>query len=208
MTNSTIDDVFDRLDQWRHLPKYQLERRADIYFAVFLPVVLLARFKCEFNSIVIPEFPLKKDGNYQSTNVDYLALTVNYEGACLVELKTDMNSLERAQALRLKHAAGKGMSTLLSELDSVAEESKAKGKYSQLKKLLSELGVSRIKANVEIQSLYILPRKPDINTRPYLKGIEIITFEQFASSIKGRGPIAERFAESLERWASVEPGSP
>ena len=34
MTDPTICDVFDRLDKWRHFPNYQLERRADIYFAV------------------------------------------------------------------------------------------------------------------------------------------------------------------------------
>ena len=40
MTDPTIDGVFELLDKWRHLPGYQLERRADIYFAMFLPDVL------------------------------------------------------------------------------------------------------------------------------------------------------------------------
>ena len=31
MTEPTIGAVFDRLDEWRSLPSYQLERRADIY---------------------------------------------------------------------------------------------------------------------------------------------------------------------------------
>ena len=54
MTNPTICDIFELLDKWRHLPDYQLERRADIYFAMFLPDVLEARYgPCE----IIPEFP-------------------------------------------------------------------------------------------------------------------------------------------------------
>jgi len=32
-----IDTLFDRMDAWRHLPNYQLERRADIFFAMYLP---------------------------------------------------------------------------------------------------------------------------------------------------------------------------
>ena len=36
----TIKRVFKLLDDWRHLPGYQFERRADIFFALFLPEVL------------------------------------------------------------------------------------------------------------------------------------------------------------------------
>ena len=38
------EDVFELLDDWRHLPAYQLERRADIYFAMYLPELLAERF--------------------------------------------------------------------------------------------------------------------------------------------------------------------
>jgi hypothetical protein len=30
-----LDSVFAHLDRWRHLPNYQLERRADIFFSVY-----------------------------------------------------------------------------------------------------------------------------------------------------------------------------
>ena len=29
-----IDTLFDRMDAWRHFPNYQLERRADVFFAL------------------------------------------------------------------------------------------------------------------------------------------------------------------------------
>ena len=31
-----IDTVFDSMDRWRHLPGYQLERRADLFFALYM----------------------------------------------------------------------------------------------------------------------------------------------------------------------------
>ena len=96
MSDPIIDKVFDQLDQWRHLPKYQLERRADIYFAMFLPIVLQKHFNTEFKNTIIPEFPLKKD-NYQSQNADYFALSADCKRALLVELKTDVGSLDDDQ---------------------------------------------------------------------------------------------------------------
>ena len=37
-----IDEVFALLDRWRHLPAYQLERRADVFFAAYLHEVVEA----------------------------------------------------------------------------------------------------------------------------------------------------------------------
>ena len=88
----TIERVFDLMDKWRHLPAYQLERRADIFFALFLPEVLGRRFGIHMNPILVPEFPIKKCGSNLSTKVDYLALSKDGESAFLVELKTDMAS--------------------------------------------------------------------------------------------------------------------
>ena len=35
-----ITAIFDRMDSWRHLPGYQLERRADLLFSLYLPEAL------------------------------------------------------------------------------------------------------------------------------------------------------------------------
>jgi len=35
-----IDNLFNLLDDWRTLPAYQLERRADIFFALYLDKIL------------------------------------------------------------------------------------------------------------------------------------------------------------------------
>ena len=58
-----IECVFDLLDKWRNLPAYQLERRADIYFALFLPDVLdhyLRPRDLAVNPRLIPEFPIRQ----------------------------------------------------------------------------------------------------------------------------------------------------
>ena len=99
----TIERVFDLLDSWRHLPTYQLERRADIFFALFLPEVLKA-------DLLIPEFPIKSrestdNDNNLSKKVDYFALSQDGEQAFLIELKTDMRSIDKDQIEFLKYTA-------------------------------------------------------------------------------------------------------
>ncbi len=32
-----LNELFDNMDSWRHLPAYQFERRADIFFSIYLP---------------------------------------------------------------------------------------------------------------------------------------------------------------------------
>jgi len=36
----TINKLFDLMDDWRNLPAYQLERRADIFFAIHLEEII------------------------------------------------------------------------------------------------------------------------------------------------------------------------
>ena len=34
--NNHVNILFERLENWRHLPNYQLERRTDIFFSLYL----------------------------------------------------------------------------------------------------------------------------------------------------------------------------
>ena len=47
--------IFDLLDKWRHFPSYQLERRADIFFAAFLPDLIDDKYK-SIPRTIIPEY--------------------------------------------------------------------------------------------------------------------------------------------------------
>lgn len=74
---SAMYELLRQLDEWRHLPDYQLERRVDVFFGMFLPKVIEKRFGVCVDTVV-PEFPLRKgtldpessEGN-QSVVVDF-----------------------------------------------------------------------------------------------------------------------------------------
>lgn len=126
MTELFIKAVLDRLDDWRHLPDYQLERRADIYFALFLPVVLEKYLHTPINPTIIPEFPLKKDGNNQSNKVDYFALSADCTRAFFVELKTDLGSVDDNQISYYSNASGKKLCDILCGLKSIVKRTNGK----------------------------------------------------------------------------------
>lgn len=150
----SLEGVLCLLDRWRHLPAYQLERRADILFALFLPEVLKKRFGTS-DLCLIPEFPIKKslfqdDPTYQSINVDYLAVSADLTRGFLIELKTDMMSIDKEQVCRLKCASRKGIAEIVCGLKSIARSSSVtksrviRGKYYFLLKEIERLGLIRI----------------------------------------------------------------
>ena len=146
----TVKRAFELLDRWRHLPAYQLERRADIFFALYLPEVLEEHFRTKINRCLIPEFPIKKvllprynENNNRSINVDYLALQEPTDGetaeqAFLVELKTDNASIDKDQLCDLLHAANCGLKCLVEGvIDICGSSTNQKRKYAHLIRLLS-----------------------------------------------------------------------
>ena len=152
MTDLTIDGVFDLLDRWRHFPNYQLERRADIYFAMFLPDVLEAHYHTEFNREVVPEFPLRKGTLWPdkklsdpngSKKVDYVALTKEGQVVFFVELKTDIQSRNPEQDGDLEQAKDMEFSKLVDGILKISNPNVTgeARKYVHLLKLLSKLNL-------------------------------------------------------------------
>ena len=89
------------MDTWRHLPAYQLERRADIFFSIYLPEVLTEKFGAEIEGIV-PEFPvhigtISNIETNKSFKIDYLARAKNSQRLFFVKFKTDVGSRRLAQ---------------------------------------------------------------------------------------------------------------
>ena len=166
----TIERVFELLDRWRHLPNYQLERRADIFFALFLPEVLEAHLSkqencsVEINPTLIPEFPIKKKNGNQSINVDYFALSQDGERAFLIELKTDMKSIDKKREPNrisvLKNAA---MAQIIDGLKSIAKsesvrrDPQTRGKYFRLFYELENMKLIKIPNRDDFEEL--LPRR-------------------------------------------------
>ena len=151
MTYPEVASIFGLLDKWRHLPAYQLERRADIFFALFLPDVLnhhLSKRKrgIEIDRRLIPEFPLKRREDNGSKKADYLALSTDRKHAFLIELKTDSASLKtdqfEDQFYFLKDVAEhRDMHKLLRDLKCIIKTTKPckRRKYFHLLKTLNDL---------------------------------------------------------------------
>ncbi|MBK6536882.1 MAG: hypothetical protein IPG09_03595 [Ignavibacteria bacterium] len=94
-----MHDLFESLIRNKDIPKYQFERRIDTILELLLPDFLSKHFDA-IVEFAAPEFPIKKEDNNQSTNVDYLfhATSDNLDKKwIMVELKTDRDSLHSNQ---------------------------------------------------------------------------------------------------------------
>lgn len=99
-TTEIIKKMLHQLTEWKQLPKYQMERRADLFFGFYLKDILCnvkskdgeTYFKEDENLVVIPEFPISSsDKDLRSTNTDYMV--TNGKKFYFVELKTDAASI-------------------------------------------------------------------------------------------------------------------
>jgi len=96
ISENNITEIFKLLNNWRGFPAYQLERRADIFFAYYLPQIFtmdgLSNTAITHDQI-IPEFPLKIDEiSNRSNKVDYAVFCKDM--LYLVELKTNMDHIK------------------------------------------------------------------------------------------------------------------
>jgi hypothetical protein len=212
MTNLTR--IFDTLDDWRHLPAYQLERRADIFFALYLPDLLRERLGFEIEGL-IPEFPLHKatiypdEGNNQSARADYLAKAGGCKAAVLVELKTDQGSRSDKQDASLERAREVGLAALLRGVGQIVGATDEKRKYRHLLHKLEELDLitlapdGRLDGVAEGYALHLVYVQPGDSDGAEQE----IGFHEAAEVIERRGDaLSRRFAASLREWADVKAG--
>lgn len=220
---SDINNLFALLDDWRCLPAYQLERRADIFFALHLKDILYRICKSEIDEI-IPEFPIRKGslpqnpqfnknpkvGENQSFKIDYLAYSESENLVYFIELKTEARSRNQKQDWYLEIAKERGMHKIIEDLKKIYEASHKNGriKYRHLFKKLNEFGLIKgydesfiiLKTHLDIEIRYIQPcvRKQDENKEL------IITYEDINCVLKkdSTRPLTKRFLESLKTWQS------
>ena len=110
-TKERIDQLFYNLGIWKQLPKYQAERRLDVFFGLYMEDILKEcrsnLFEEEDQLILVPEFPLQKNkSNNECTNIDYLVFNVTKKCVHAIELKTDTHSVNDDQIdyyRRFKH---------------------------------------------------------------------------------------------------------
>ena len=224
-----LSSFFDLFDRWRHYPAYRLEPRVDIYFAFFLPEVLdlhLSPRGTRVDPRLVPEFPIRQRGTKRSDKADFFALSLDKRHAFLVELKTDVRSLNDRQEEYLMRAVDRGLTSLLSDVRAMARSPVRyiRRKYFHLLQALEGLGLvelpsgldekihgkSRgvygmidaieIRANAsKLEVIHVLPKQE--------RGKNTIDFCCFAEAVEQRGDVGRRFADSLRKWRDTPAGN-
>ena len=229
MTHPDIATLFDRMDRWRNLPAYQLERRADIFFGLFLPEALDHHLRprgITINPCLIPEFPLGQEDAKRSAKADYFALSNDHKSAFLIELKTDMKSLRDGQKRYLSNAVERGLAELLYHVKYIAKATRPSGrkKHFHLLQAIADLGLITLPEALEhkiycsprgvykcIDDIVIAPDPPSLEVIYILPNaindLDNIDFETFAGIVEHRGEIGRQFARHLQRWARIPAGS-
>ncbi len=206
-----IKQLFDQLDEWRCLPDYQMERRADLYFLLYLPEVLETELHVPIRPVVIPEFPIKQVDSNRSDKVDYLAATADGRKLMFVELKTDCNSTRPEQFEYLCRGAQKTGAELLDDLRTIRKASKARFKYDALITATMEIGLTEDRGKKIGENHTVVLISPQEKFKGRDKAIEmfegadvpfhIIAFDTFrATVLEHRDSLSVRFAELLYIW--------
>lgn len=225
-----IQMLFDRMDSWRHLPNYQLERRADLFFSIYLPEVLHAKLGFPVGDQIIPEFPVRIGTIYpdipidKSYKIDYVLLSADTKKAILVELKTEGLSRRDKQDKYLLASRKAGFAELVTGVLDIFRVTNSKRKYYALLELMELMGLIRIPIEMKgimsrssLQGVTEVSYNIEITTsvtdslivyvQPNGEGNNIINFEEFSATVIKHGdPVSMRFAESIQKWATTKAG--
>lgn len=214
-----IKEIFKLLGEWYKYPKYQLERRVDIFFALYLKEILKEKLKIEIdNEDIFPEFPLKKwENDYSSNNADY-AVFCKEEGKIklyLIELKTDMNSIKPKQIEYYQKAKeDKKFSGILEGIIEIQKKSRQGKKYTDLLTKIEKYGViekegkndgkvRKEKIEEEIEIVYIVPENDENRIKEkYENTVDtVITFEKIIEILRNKtnDVIAQELSNLLEK---------
>ena len=218
------------MDAWRHLPNYQLERRADLLFSLYLPEVLEAKLGFPISNLLVPEFPVRIGTIYpdipidKSYKIDYVALSADAKRAILVELKTEGSSRRENQDKYLLASRKAGFPALLGGVLDIFRATNSKRKYFALLELLESMGLLRIPMEMKdimsrqklhgateaSQAVEVTATVTDsiiVYVQPNGNGNGIINFEDFRVVVQEHDdPMSQRFAQSLAEWAAVKAG--
>jgi hypothetical protein len=220
-----LDQLFANLDRWRHYPNYQLERRADIFFSLYLRDVVQEVLGVELEDAVIPEFPIKRDLIWpdhptdKSVKVDYVLFSRDRCTVYFVELKTDAGSRRDQQDHYLERIQAMGFGPVLEGLCSIARSTQAHQKYHHLLAALTKLGFLTMPSDIEtflyptaqvglsakLRALAPLPTSAKVEivyVQPVATpGDTCIDFETFAEHVGRSGdPFSLLFSAHLRKW--------
>jgi hypothetical protein len=217
-TSEAINAMLNNLDTWRHFPKYQMERRADLFFSLFLREIIQDSKFTDSKTLrkeILPEFPFKNVESLHTTvNFDYVLFSEDLQTAFIVELKTDSNS---AGDLNNPYLAGLSennvtFTDIMNGLLQVAKKSRHKMKYYCLLKELENIGIIESLGADGWQCKHHIAKPVIIHLAPGLTKsesakINLIDFYQAATTLEKLGGEVERqFASYLRHWQNTKAG--
>lgn len=207
-----INEIFDRLDEWRNFPAYLLEGRTDIFFGIYLPNIIKHKYGSTVDTI-IPEFPIKAGSIFnadhvQSTHplkVDFLAICESEKLVYMISLKTDVNTLRPLQYNHLSRAKQHTIKDIVDGILDIQQASMLKKKYNNLLHKLHEVGwldeslTKNTAGQYDIKLVYIQPTdNSGLN--------EVITFDNIIEYLAEKDDFfTRRFCQSLSSWAKNSP---
>lgn len=146
----------------KDLPKYQFERIIDGFLGMFLADIVEDHQKARRVDLVAQELPLKKPGNFQSTNMDYILYRHDEDtrdGAWIfLELKTDPRSLRGIQdQIYADILDTASMPALIDDVRAIATRSSHAAKYEVLLTRFEGYPLDR-----EIEVMYLSPDRHEL----------------------------------------------
>lgn len=140
-----LSQVFRNLSKWSQLPNYQLERRIDIFFSIYLKELIKDAIGESVEELILPEFPINKVNvcenirKNESYKVDYLAFCKGSNTIYFIELKTNMQSRRTKQDKYLEKSLRLGFEGVMSGLKEIFIATESWLKYFQLFTYLADL---------------------------------------------------------------------
>lgn len=133
MQNKFLSRLIKEFEKLNKVPKFQLERAISPLLGIFIEEIINKDCDASVDHSQ-PEFPLKKRGSKQSTNIDWLLFDKNKKAIYCVELKTDPNSYDKEQNKIYKSVKKRiersGATFLLKGLKTISKNSNRKPKYA------------------------------------------------------------------------------
>jgi len=221
-------EIFSLLNAWANYPNYQLERRADIFFALYLPEIMKAECIGEReleHTYIFPEFPLMA-GDPPKTRkpkcVDYAVF--GKEVLYLIELKTTMDYIKNIKSEDIKYLTlaqktikqNEGMQKLIGNIEDMMKHSTQRNKYEDLLARFNDTEISkRTNRYKEIRIIYILPIDPNNEGFKHKKAhihntfkdnrITPVSFEKVMDELPvSHDMLARNFKDSLNEWKTIE----
>jgi hypothetical protein len=169
--NDTNKEFIERLAHiivdLANIPKVQVERIVGPVLSIFIAEIINKLLNVPNNSadkieLVAPEWPLKKDENNQSTNIDWLFVQPSKDRFFFVELKTDSSSEDPKQLsiyrTIIDRVSKNSAGYLLVDLERIRNASSDGWKYDYVMKM-AEPYRKTFSSSKEIQLIYIVPKK-------------------------------------------------